>query len=168
MKSTERRTKVVDLAALAFHGGANGVECGEGLAQIEADHAQDAKQLEAERTSEIGLLEAQQSTLLHLQPQAEGRWVQLRELHKDDAPRVLVPLIIGAVGVALGAAEASVLAPTFDMLSVKDPTFQFVVALALTLGCATWMHLALEASRKPIPLSQLLRYSAGVPLLALV
>ncbi|MHB8502251.1 MAG: hypothetical protein ACYDHE_15080 [Candidatus Acidiferrales bacterium] len=167
-KSTERRTKVVDLATLAFYAGANGVECDEGLAQIEADHAQDAKQLEAERSAEIGLLEATQATLLHLQPQAEEQWVQLRELHKDDAPRVFVPLIIGIVGVAIAAAEASILAPTFDMLSVKDPTFQFVAALALTLGCATWMHLALEASRKPIPLGRLLRYSAGLPLLALV
>ena len=167
-KSTERRTKIVDLTALAFDAGINGVGCDEGLAQIEADHAQDAKQLEAERTAEIGLLEARQATLLHLQPQAEEQWIRLRELHKDDAPRLFVPLIIGAVGVAIAAAEAGVLAPTFDMLSVKDPTFQFVAALALTLGCATWMHLALEAGRKPIPLGRLLRYSAGLPLLALV
>jgi hypothetical protein len=167
-RSMDRQTRVVDLAALAFYAGANRVECGEGLSQIEADHAKGAKALEAERTAEIGSLEARQTTLSHLQPQAEEQWIQLRERHKEDPPRVLVPLIIGAVGVGIAAAEASVLAPAFDMLSVKDPTFQFIAALALTLGCATWMHLALEAGRKPIPLSRLLRYSAGLPLLALV
>src|SRR5467141_5466954 len=128
-----RDPKVVDLAALAFYAGANGVDCKEGLAQIEADHAQAAKQLQAERTPEIGSLEARQTTLLHLEPQAKERWAQMRERHKQDPPRFLVPLLIGAVGLGMVLAEAALLAPALDMLRVTDPVLQLVLAIVISL-----------------------------------
>src|SRR6266446_7055262 len=133
MNSLNGRSKFVDLAAVAFYAGANGVDCEKGLAQIEADHAKAAKRLEAERTPGIASLEARQTTLLHLEPQAQDRWQQMRERHRQDPPRVLVPLLVGCVGLGAALAEASLLAPALDMLRVTDPILQLVLAMVISL-----------------------------------
>lgn len=163
-----RPAKVVDLAALAFYAGANGVECDEGLAQIEADHAKAAKQLEAERTPEIASLEARERTLLHLEPQAQERWAQMRERHKQDPPRVLVPFLMGGVGLAMALAEASLLAPALDMLRVTDPVLQLVLAIVISLTSSVLIHLALDARRRQTPTNWPLLSSATGALLVLL
>lgn len=140
--------KVVDLAAQAFYAGAHDVDCQKGLAQIEADHAKAAKRLEAERTPEISSLEARQITLLHLEPQAQERWAQMRERHEQDPPRVLVPLLMGEVGLSMALAEASLLAPALDMLRVTDPVLQLVLAGVISLASAALIHFVLDARRK--------------------
>jgi len=166
--SMERRTKVRDIAVEGFYAGANGVNCNEGLAEIEADHAKAAKQLEAGRTAEIGSLEAQQITLLHLELQAQERWAQMRERHKQDPPRVLVPLLMGSVGLGAALAEASLLAPALDMLRVTDPVLQLVLAVVISLTSAVLIHLALDARRKQTPANWPLLSSATGSLLVLV
>ena len=166
--SLDRGPKVVDLAALAVYAGGNGVDCAEGLAQIDANHSQLAHKLEASRTGEIGSLEAQQTTLAHLEPQAQERWRQLRDRHKQDPPRFLAPLAVGLVAVGIAVAEASLLAPILDMIRVTDPVLQLVLAGAITLSAASVSHVAFEARRNESSSNRLLLCVAGGFLLILV
>jgi hypothetical protein len=166
--SIDRHSKTVDLAALAFYAGANRVDYGEGVAQIEATHAKMAKELAAARTAEVASLEAQETTLMHLAPQAQERWAQMRERYKEDPPRVIVPLAMGAVGVGAAVAEAIMLAPALDMLLIKDPVLQLVLAIVISLASAVLLHFALDAYRKQAPSSLPLFCAAGAALMGLV
>ncbi len=166
--NTNRQAKTVDLAALAFYAGANRVDSGEGFAQIEATHAKMAKELEASRTAEIASLEARQTTLAHLEPQAQERWAQMRERYKEDPPRVLVPVSIGIVGICIAVTEATMLAPALDMLGVGDPVLQLVLAIIISLALAVLLHFTLDAYRKRTPSSLPLYSFAGLASVGLV
>jgi hypothetical protein len=156
-KRIQQDVETMSIAVVAFHAGANGISWEEGIAQIDANHQKAKKEKEAERAIEIGQLEAQERTLTELEKQGRDRWEQMRLRHKEDPPRVLVPLALLIVGLLMVSAEATLLAPALDMLGISDPLWQLAIAATTSLGSAVLMHLALEAHEK--------RSESGRPLL---
>jgi len=160
--------KQVDVAARGFVDGSQDIPSGHFLQQIEANTQEAEATLRERSESRLRKLEGRAETLSHFETQARERWEFIQDRNQLQHSQVLVPLFLLVLACLALIAEATLLAPVFDMFGVADPTAQFLVALAYGFTSVVILHLVLAAEEIDSPVKSPLQITSAVLLLVLV
>src|SRR5438046_1188823 len=115
-----------------FFEGSNGTKLETGLQKLEAGFDKQRAELQKNSVAKQKELEAELQHLDAMAPTVERQWAAISQSIGDHIPSVGMPVIVATIGILALVAEARMLAPAMDLLSVTDSFSQLLSALGIS------------------------------------
>jgi hypothetical protein len=116
------------LDALAFYHGAHGIDPGHVVHEIEAKLNREASEEKQEPLRKLHALEAKLQQARKERPEAEASWQRVRKELGDTPPPYFHAVVMAVFAGCALVLDTLFLAPTMDILSIANPTLQYIAA----------------------------------------